>query len=109
MSRRAENSARLPLDWKSVREVVLGRDPLCTRCRLLGVIRQADEVDHIVPRAAGGSSELDNLQGLCTPCHRWKSAHERRGGLGWTAPTACADCGAWNPPGRRCACLAAVS
>jgi len=30
------------------------------------------EVDHIVPRAAGGPSTMDNLQTLCDDCNRRK-------------------------------------
>lgn len=30
------------------------------------------EVDHIVPRLHGGTSELDNLQALCTQCNSRK-------------------------------------
>ena len=34
------------------------------------------EVDHIVPLVDGGSHDLDNLQTLCSPCHRAKTAAE---------------------------------
>jgi len=35
--------------------------------------------DHIVPIAAGGSAaDPDNQQGLCTPCHGYKTAVEQR-------------------------------
>lgn len=43
----------------------------------------AMDVDHIIPLIDGGSHELDNLQLLCRPCHRKKTAKEaklRRGG-----------------------------
>ncbi len=36
------------------------------------------EVDHIVPLVDGGGHELANLQTLCTPCHRTKTAREAR-------------------------------
>lgn len=32
------------------------------------------EVDHIVPRALGGTNDPDNLQTLCAECHKGKSA-----------------------------------
>lgn len=36
------------------------------------------ELDHVVPLIDGGSHELSNLQTLCVPCHREKSASESR-------------------------------
>lgn len=39
------------------------------------------ELDHVVPLIDGGGHELRNLQTLCTPCHKRKTAEEaaRRG------------------------------
>lgn len=28
-------------------------------------------VDHIIPRACGGTNDLHNLRTLCLGCHRW--------------------------------------
>lgn len=39
---------------------------------------QALEVDHRVPLRRGGQDVDGNLQILCTPCHRAKSARESR-------------------------------
>ena len=36
------------------------------------------ELDHIVPLIDGGGHELTNLQTLCTPCHKRKTAVEAR-------------------------------
>jgi 5-methylcytosine-specific restriction endonuclease McrA len=36
------------------------------------------ELDHIVPLIDGGSHALSNLQTLCVPCHRTKTADEAR-------------------------------
>jgi len=52
--------------------MVLARDPLCN-CN-----QPATEVDHIVPKSAGGSDSMENLQGLCKPCHSRKTAYEGR-------------------------------
>jgi hypothetical protein len=38
--------------------------------------RHAWEFDHIVPLADGGTHELSNMQTLCRPCHRAKTARE---------------------------------
>ena len=34
-------------------------------------------IDHIVPLAAGGDNEPDNLQALCKPCHFTKTKEEQ--------------------------------
>jgi 5-methylcytosine-specific restriction endonuclease McrA len=36
------------------------------------------EVDHVVPLIDGGGHAADNLQTLCTPCHKLKTAEEAR-------------------------------
>ena len=41
----------------------------------------ATEVDHIVPRRAGGKDVIENLQSLCITCHSRKTARFD-GGLG---------------------------
>jgi 5-methylcytosine-specific restriction endonuclease McrA len=35
---------------------------------------RATEVDHIIELAAGGSNSIDNVQPLCSPCHKAKTA-----------------------------------
>lgn len=37
------------------------------------------EVDHTVPLIGGGTDTADNVQGLCVPCHRAKTASEHAG------------------------------
>ena len=39
-----------------------------------GRIVVGEHVDHIVPRAAGGTDEWSNLQSLCAKCHARKTA-----------------------------------
>ena len=49
------------------------------RCGLCGVVVDSlFDVDHIVPRADGGSDEDSNLQVLCLHCHRVKTVRECR-------------------------------
>jgi 5-methylcytosine-specific restriction endonuclease McrA len=52
-----------------------------SRCALCGILLEAraqPHVDHIIPVALGGKSELDNYQILCRKCNQGKSAL-----LGW--------------------------
>jgi len=51
---------------------ILARDGW--RCYICG--RQAVTVDHVVPRSAGGPDTDANKRGICTPCHRAKTARE---------------------------------
>jgi 5-methylcytosine-specific restriction endonuclease McrA len=48
-------------------------------CRAVWTERHAWELDHIVPLADGGTHELVNMQTLCRPCHRAKTARESTG------------------------------
>jgi 5-methylcytosine-specific restriction endonuclease McrA len=64
-------------------------------CRAVWSERHAWELDHVVPLADGGTHELANLQTLCRPCHRAKTAREagerarrRRAALSLSATTA---------------------
>jgi 5-methylcytosine-specific restriction endonuclease McrA len=64
-----------PKGWKAIAARVRRRDPLCCiagpRCT-----RTTTEVDHIVPVHLGGTHDLDNLQGVCRPCHAAKTQAE---------------------------------
>ena len=46
---------------------------MCAACHCPLTASEAD-VDHIVPKARGGSDDLRNLQVLCGPCNRSKGA-----------------------------------
>lgn len=47
----------------------------CTMCGATAATGAKLEVDHIVPRARGGSNAMSNLQTLCDRCNRGKSAN----------------------------------
>ncbi|RTY53652.1 HNH endonuclease [Pantoea sp. YU22] len=65
-------------DWNKLRPIILKRDKgLCQACLRDGIVRSAKTVDHIVPKAHGGSDLPSNLQALCWPCHKAKTARER--------------------------------
>lgn len=55
---------------------------LCQACKANGKIRAASEVDHIRPKADGGTDDINNLQAICKQCHVAKSARE---GSRWRA------------------------
>ncbi|MCB0086363.1 MAG: HNH endonuclease [Caldilineaceae bacterium] len=44
------------------------------QCLALEKTTQATEVDHIIPKRAGGSDAFGNLQALCKSCHSAKTA-----------------------------------
>lgn len=48
--------------------------PLCMACEAKGRVTIATELDHIVPLFKGGSDEPENWAGLCTECHKVKTA-----------------------------------
>lgn len=63
--------------WRRVRRQVLERDQyLCQRCRRDGKAVEANEVDHIVPEAEGGTTTAHNLEAICGPCHKAKTLEE---------------------------------
>lgn len=63
--------------WRKLRDAVLAARPLCKMCDDRGRVTLATEVDHIVPKAKGGTDAWDNLQPLCSDCHREKTNKEK--------------------------------
>lgn len=49
---------------------------LCQECRRQGKTTVGSDVDHIVPLEQGGTNEQSNLELLCEPCHKAKTARE---------------------------------
>lgn len=63
--------------WDKLRKQVLVRDKhLCQPCRRIGRVTPATQVDHVKPKAKGGTDDMRNLQAICTPCHADKTAQE---------------------------------
>ena len=54
--------------WRRLREQVIRRDGCCQMCGT----EERLSVDHIIPRVAGGTDSLDNLQVLCSSCNSSK-------------------------------------
>jgi len=82
--------------WEKLRLQILARDQyLCQQCdregRLTGLVTgnprhpRAANVDHITPKAQGGTDDPDNLESLCRTCHNAKTASEQ----GWYTPRGC--------------------
>ena len=64
--------------WRRLRSIVLSRDDhLCQPCLKTNHITPANIVDHIRPKSHGGTNALSNLQAICDPCHKVKTASER--------------------------------
>jgi len=64
--------------WDKLRPMILARDKhLCQKHLREGRPVTATTVDHIKPKAHGGTDEPSNLESLCWPCHRRKTATER--------------------------------
>lgn len=62
-----------------IRAHLLATEPLCRECHKQGRTTVATIADHINPLAKGGSSEADNYQPLCAPCHDDKTIRESGG------------------------------
>jgi 5-methylcytosine-specific restriction protein A len=62
--------------WQKLRKAMLAQEPLCRACREQGVVTAATDLDHIVPKAEGGTDDPANLQALCADCHKDKTARE---------------------------------
>lgn len=70
-------------EWEATRLRIMERDDrLCQPCLHMDMVTPASQVDHIVSKAAGGSDSDDNLQAICVPCHKIKTAQERWRGRG---------------------------
>lgn len=64
--------------WRRIRDRILVRDRYT--CQQCGRIGDDNQVDHIVNVAQGGTDDDSNLQTLCIPCHKAKTALESQAG-----------------------------
>jgi 5-methylcytosine-specific restriction protein A len=62
--------------WQKLRALVLSNEPWCRPCRALDRYTKATQVDHVRPKSVGGTDDQNNLQPICEPCHRVKTAKE---------------------------------
>lgn len=64
-----------------MRAIVLKRDyHLCQYCKALGVVKEGNVIDHILPveRFQEHMKDLNNLVTCCNNCHYWKTRFEER-------------------------------
>ncbi len=62
--------------WMTIRKRLLDNQPLCAMCSKKDIIKPATEVDHIIPLFKSGTDDMDNLQALCSDCHKIKTLHD---------------------------------
>jgi 5-methylcytosine-specific restriction protein A len=62
--------------WMQIRASILSANPLCVICKAKGIIKQATQVDHIQAITNDGTDDNDNLQSICTECHKIKTAQD---------------------------------
>ena len=69
--RRRTDLGELP-NYRSHKHEVFGKqEGHCAGCRMMFPFRNF-EIDHVIPRAKGGSDHIENLQLLCGTCNRSK-------------------------------------
>lgn len=72
ISKRRRQKKRFDDEFLAVRTTVLKRDGYrCVNCGQTGVELH---VHHIVPRAEGGTNDLDNLVTFCAKCHSFQDS-----------------------------------
>lgn len=62
--------------WMVIRARWLRAHPLCVSCEQTGRVAAATKLDHVTPLWQGGADDESNYQGLCEPCHKFKTAIE---------------------------------
>ncbi|MFS8372417.1 HNH endonuclease [Xanthomonas campestris] len=73
--------------WRRKRDAIMKRDKyLCVPCGAAGRLAPAEEVDHVIPQAEGGTGADDNLQAICVECHIAKTKAEAARGANRSHP-----------------------
>lgn len=66
--------------WDKLRKRILARDKhLCQPCLRKARVTAANQVDHITPKAKGGTDDEHNLEAICGPCHADKTTKDGGG------------------------------
>jgi 5-methylcytosine-specific restriction protein A len=75
--RKSRHERGYGMTWERLREQVMRRDMrLCQPCLRKNRVTPAHAVDHIIPKAKGGTDDLDNLQAICRSCHLDKTMRD---------------------------------
>jgi len=63
--------------WRRLRQAKFATNPLCEVCEAKGIVKQTDEIHHIVPFEIDMSLvyEWDNLLSVCIDCHKELHKH----------------------------------
>ena len=65
--------------WTKLSKQYRRHNPLCAHCEARGIFTPVYLVDHIIEIADGGEIwDIDNLEGLCVPCHNTKTGDEKK-------------------------------
>lgn len=66
--------------WQRVRDHWLKYHPLCVHCMDKGILKAANEVDHVIPHKGDMKLFWDNsnYQSLCKSCHSKKTSNENK-------------------------------
>jgi 5-methylcytosine-specific restriction protein A len=78
-SKRSDKSGLTGRAWRRLRDQIMKRDGYicrCDECRRTGTLKDAHEVDHIVPLSQGGTDAAGNLRAINRDCHRAKTHKE---------------------------------
>lgn len=76
-SRKSRHERGYGTAWDKLRKAILARDThLCQPCKAKGRATAAQAVDHIKPKANGGTDDPSNLQAICNECHDAKTAKD---------------------------------
>ena len=67
--------------WQLLCKTIKARDKfMCVLCATLGFVSRVYAVDHIIPKAQGGTDDPHNLQSICKACHKEKTQQESLAG-----------------------------
>jgi 5-methylcytosine-specific restriction protein A len=79
-SRTSRHARGYGTEWNKLRLRILERDKyLCQSCLRTGRVTAANIVDHIKPKAQGGTDDEENLEAICRPCHDDKTVRDSGG------------------------------